>query len=96
MEAALEHPELVESFLKRYAPGVVLRVQVKLDPDDSPRSREGAGTGRGPTNPFRWSSTSGRDQPLKTGTMCQASIVVERRRLIRLILPWTRKVSGTD
>ena len=31
MEAALEHPELVEAFLKRYAPGVVLRVQIKLD-----------------------------------------------------------------
>jgi HlyD family secretion protein len=96
MEAALEHPELVESFLKRYAPGVVLRVQVKLDPDDRPMSRGDGSASRGPTNPFRWSSSSGRDQPLKTGTMCQASIVVERRRLIRLILPWTRKVSGTD
>ena len=31
MEAALEHPELVDAFLKRYAPGVVLRVQIKLD-----------------------------------------------------------------
>ena len=31
MEAALEHPELVDAFLKRYAPGVLLRVHVKLD-----------------------------------------------------------------
>ncbi len=38
MEAALEHPELVEAFLKRYAPGVVLRVQIKLE---EPASRDG-------------------------------------------------------
>ena len=31
MEAALEHPELADAFLKRYAPGVLLRVHVKLD-----------------------------------------------------------------
>ena len=36
MEAALEHPELVDAFLKRYAPGVLLRVQVKLDEDATP------------------------------------------------------------
>ena len=34
MEAALEHPELAEAFLKRYAPGVLLRVHVKLDERD--------------------------------------------------------------
>lgn len=33
MEAALEHPELVEVFLKRYAPGVLLQVHVHLDED---------------------------------------------------------------
>ena len=32
MEAALQHPDLVETFLKRYAPGVLLRVHVKLEP----------------------------------------------------------------
>ena len=31
MESALQHPELVDSFLKRYAPGVLLRVHVKLE-----------------------------------------------------------------
>ena len=31
MEAALQHPDLVEAFLKKYAPGVLLRVHVKLE-----------------------------------------------------------------
>ncbi len=38
MEAALAHPELVDTFLKRFAPGVLLRVHIKLDelkPSDS-------------------------------------------------------------
>lgn len=91
MEAALEHPELVEAFLKRYAPGVVLRVQVKLDEQGT---AAGGRTGR--QNPYRWSSSSGPAQRLKTGTMCQAAIVVERRPLIQLILPWARKLVGAD
>ena len=87
LEAALEHPELVEAFLKRYAPGVLLRVQVKLDTDPSPGIHQ---------NPFHWSSSSGPAQPLKTGTMCQAAIVVQRRPLISLILPWTKTLLGVD
>ena len=91
MEAALQHPELVDAFLKRSAPGVVLRVQVALEkrerrPSDADDSH----------NPYRWSSSSGPRQPLKTGTMCQAAIVVEKRRLIMLILPWTRQLVGAD
>ena len=31
MEAALQHPDLVDAFLKKYAPGVLLRVYVRLD-----------------------------------------------------------------
>jgi HlyD family secretion protein len=96
MEAALEHPELVDAFLKRYAPGVVLRVQIKLE--------EAKVTGKGGRvpgaakrkNPFLWSSSSGPAQPLKTGTICQAAIIVEHRPLIRLILPWTKKLVGAD
>jgi hypothetical protein len=83
MEAALEHPELVDAFLKRYAPGVLLRVHIRLEPGDPERR-----------NPFRWSSSNGPDQPLKTGTMCQAAIVVKRKRLIQLILPWTKELVG--
>jgi HlyD family secretion protein len=89
MGAALEHPELVDAFLKRYAPGVVLRVQVELHKDLGPEDPERR-------NAFLWSSYSGRSRPLKTGTMCQASIVVDRRRLITLILPWMWKQAGGD
>jgi HlyD family secretion protein len=85
MEAALEHPDLVDAFLKRYAPGVLLRVHIRLEKSDPNRH-----------NPFLWSSSSGPDQPLKTGTMCQAAIVVQKRRLINLILPWTKKLVGAD
>ncbi len=96
MEAALEHPEMVEAFLKRYAPGVVLRVQIKLEEAGGTAAAAGFARPSERKNPFRWSSSSGPAQPLKTGTMCQAAIVVERRPLIRLILPWTRKLVGAD
>jgi HlyD family secretion protein len=96
MEATLEHPQLVDSFLRRYAPGVLLRVDVKLKEKTTP-----AGPGSGVSqltrgNRFEWSSSSGRALPLKTGTMCQAAIVVEKRKLISLVLPWTKKVVGTE
>jgi HlyD family secretion protein len=95
MEAALEHPELVEAFLRRYAPGVVLRVQIKLKERESATPAGDPGRpGRQPA--FQWSSSSGPAQPLKTGTICQAAIIVERRPLIRLIVPWTRKLVGAD
>jgi HlyD family secretion protein len=96
MEAALEHPELVEAFLRRYAPGVVLRVQIKLEErdDPAPSSRDSSHPDHG--NPFQWSSSSGTKLPLKTGTICQAAIVVERRALIRLILPWAKKLVGAE
>ena len=96
MEAALEHPDLAESFVKKYAPGGLLRVHVKLgERRDSRASGQGASDSR-PGNRFVWSSPSGARQPLKTGTMCQAAIVVDKRKLIQLILPWTRKALGTD
>jgi HlyD family secretion protein len=96
MDSALQHPELADAFIKRYAPGVLLRVQVKLD---ERRVRDPARAGRpdsATTNPFDWSSSSGPRQPLKTGTMCQAAIVVEKRRLISLILPWSKRMVGAD
>ena len=92
MEAALQHPDLVETFLKRYAPGVLLRVHVKLDP--RPGMTNDDGTKPIPTdlNRFRWSSSSGAKQKLKTGTLCEAAIVVERPRLITLVVPWVKNL----
>jgi HlyD family secretion protein len=95
MEAALQHPELVDSFLKRYAPGVLLRVHVKLE-DATETELAYAKKEKLPSNEFHWSSLSGIVQPLKTGTMCQAAIVVEKRQLISLVLPWTKKMVGVD
>jgi HlyD family secretion protein len=96
MEAALEHPELVDAFLKRYAPGVVLRAQIKLEPGDDPAMGKRGPRRSGKGNRFKWSSSSGPDQPLKTGTICQAAIIVERRPLYRLILPFAKKAVGAD
>ncbi len=97
MESALQHPELVESFVKRLAPGVLLRVHVKLLPADDADLKRARESGCTDPNHYDWSSSSGLTQPLKTGTMCQAAIVVERRRLISLVLPWTKKImSGTE
>jgi HlyD family secretion protein len=96
MEATLEHPQLVDAFLKRYAPGVLLRVDVHLPPLEPPKA---SGSSRPPSasgNRFQWSSSSGRAQSLKTGTMCQAAIVVEKRQLIALLLPWTKRVVGAE
>jgi HlyD family secretion protein len=96
MDSALQHPELVDTFLKRYAPGVLLRVHVKLDEAKTSARGHASEAGSDGDNHFDWSSISGRSQPLKTGTMCQAAIVVEKRRLISLVLPWTRRIVGAD
>ena len=93
MEASLQHPDLVETFLKRYAPGVLLRVHVKLQtrpgvPDDDTKQIDQDGLNR-----FYWSSSSGVKQRLKTGTLCEAAIVVEKQRLITLVLPWIKKLA---
>ncbi len=78
-EALLWRPELADALLKRYASEGLLRLHVKLEEvEPRPESK----------NHFRWSSSSGSAQPLKTGTMCQAAIVVGSRRLISLIVPW--------
>ena len=94
MEAALQHSDLVDTFVKRYAPGALLRVHVKLD--ENPAATHGqSGPGKTSGNGFVWSSSSGAKQPLKTGTMCEAAIIVDQQRLITLVLPWLKQASGT-
>jgi HlyD family secretion protein len=94
MQAALQHPDLVDAFLKKYAPGVLLRVHVKLK--DGPRAVlfDGTDPKLRAGNRYFWSASSGMDQQLKTGTMCEAAIVVKQEPLIRLVLPWIRKLLG--
>jgi HlyD family secretion protein len=113
MEAALQHRDLVDTFLKRYAPGVLLRVHIKLSEDpvrkgehdrkvEAMTKQQAANpTGRiempdDEVNYYVWSSSSGSRQPLKTGTMCEAAIVVERPPLITLVVPWLRRSMGLD
>jgi hypothetical protein len=45
---------------------------------------------------FRWSwpSPSNADELVKTGGMCEAEIVIQQRRLIELIAPWSREIFG--
>jgi HlyD family secretion protein len=96
METTLEHPQLVDAFLKRYAPGVLLRVDVKLKERETAMALGASPPQTVRGNRFEWSSSSGRAQPLKTGTMCKAAIVVEKRKLISLILPWTKRVAWVE
>ncbi|HEX3450753.1 MAG TPA: hypothetical protein VHS97_21035, partial [Isosphaeraceae bacterium] len=96
MEATLEHPQLVDAFLRRYAPGVLLRVDVKLNERATASASVASPLQPVRGNRFEWSSSSGRAQSLKTGTMCKAAIVVEKRQLISLILPWTKRVVGAE
>jgi HlyD family secretion protein len=96
METTLQHPDLVDAFVKKYAPGVLLRVHVRLhslDPTELARRMKNP---RWNGNRYRWSTSSGSDQPLKTGTMCEAAIVVKQQRLISLVLPWLKKLVGTE
>lgn len=88
MDAALQHPDLVDAFTRKYAPGVLLRIHVKLD--------ERTVTPNGSLNSFVWSTASGRKQRLKTGTICEAAIVVDQQPLITLVLPWLKKSFGVD
>ncbi len=93
MEAALQHPDLVETFLKRYAPGVLLRVHVKLELRQGVATDDATEIDPKDLNRFRWSSSSGEKQMLKTGTLCEAAIVVEKPRLITLVVPWVKKLT---
>jgi len=92
MEAALQHPDLVETFLKRYAPGVLLRVHVKLELRQGVTTNDANEIDPKDLNRFHWSSSSGEQQKLKTGTLCEAAIVVEKHRLITLVVPWVKKL----
>ena len=93
METALQHPDLVETFLKRYAPGVLLRLHVELELRPGMANDDDTHIDPERLNRFHWSSSSGERQKLKTGTLCEAAIVVERPRLITLVVPWVKKLT---
>jgi HlyD family secretion protein len=99
MLAELKHKTLVASFLEQYAGQVLLSIRVKLH---DVREESGAGQGavepafgpQGRKNWLKWSSSSGARQRVSTGTLCSASVVVERRPLITLAIPWVKQMVG--
>ncbi|MDX2081913.1 MAG: NHLP bacteriocin system secretion protein [Terrimicrobiaceae bacterium] len=62
--------------------GAVIEVLAELERDP------GAPSG------YRWSSSRGPDLSVEGGTLCSASIVLERDRPIRLLIPFLRKQLG--
>jgi HlyD family secretion protein len=96
IEEALGHPDLADALLKRHAPGSLSRVLVKLQANDPSRPGSARWPDVGGGNLFRWSSSHGFRKRLKSATPCQAAIVVQSRRLITLILPWTARLLGVD
>lgn len=88
MLADLKHKTLVNSFVEQYAGQVLLSIRVALP--DRPRTSSDEPA----ANPLDWSSKSGTHQVITNGTLCSASIVVEKRPLITLALPWVKQLVG--
>ncbi len=92
MLAELKNPTLVSSFTELYRGQVLLTIHGALRDTKVPR----ASGSRIPLNRLEWSSASGAFQPVSGGTLCSASIVVERRPLIVLAMPWLKGLIGID
>jgi biotin carboxyl carrier protein len=92
VEEALWHPAAADALLKGFAGKALPRViKVKMFEAGPEEAKHTISLGG---NRFEWSSSSGRMHNLGTATICQAKIVIERRRLIHLIAPWSRRVLG--
>ena len=93
MVAELKHKTLVSSFVGQYAGQVLLSIRVQLIDVRAPGTPVPL-AGVAPANWLKWSSSSGASQRVSTGTLCSASIVVERRPLITLAAPWVKQAVG--
>ncbi len=92
MLAELKNPTLVSSFIELYRGQVLLTIHGALRETNAVR----ASGSRVALNRLEWSSASGAFQPVSGGTLCSASIVVERRPLIALAMPWLKGLIGID
>jgi HlyD family secretion protein len=92
MLAELKNPALVSSFLEMYRGQVLLTIHGALR--EAPATRADGTLAR--LNGLDWSSASGAYQRVSGGTLCSASIVVERRPLIALAMPWFKRLIGMD
>lgn len=92
MMAELKHKSLVASFVHQQQENVLLRIHVEL----RERPTDWRSSDRVPANRLDWSSTLGNQQRISIGTLCMASIVVERKPLIALAWPWLKQMAGMD
>ena len=92
MLAELKHKTLVTSFVERYRGQVLLSIHVDLSKNAGPPQRSDIIV----NNHMKWSSASGASQYVTNGTLCGAEIVVERRPLIALAMPWVKQLFGFD
>jgi HlyD family secretion protein len=90
MTAELVHKTLADSFSREAGGQALLTIRVE------PGLGKPSTTGQAPANRLEWSSRSGSDQRVSSGTLCAASIVVERRPLISLAMPWVKHLIGID
>ena len=78
MQRVLKNEQLVSALSGKDAP---YEVHADLLPDSDPRS----------VSSYRWSSSGGPPIRLQSGTLAGASIVVERRRPILMVIPQLRR-----
>ncbi len=80
MMQALNNEQLVEMFSESYAP---VAIYANLIPaPKTPESPSG----------YKWSSSKGPPLELSTGTLCSASITIEKKRPISFVMPGFRKM----
>jgi HlyD family secretion protein len=92
MLAELKNSALVSGFLEMYRGEVLLTIHGALR--QAPATRANGTPAR--LNGLDWSSVSGAYQRVSTGTLCSATIVVERRPLIAMAMPWFKRLIGID
>ena len=76
MDRTLQNPELVRQHSNK---GVKIEARCALVPDHTTASG------------YKWSSSSGPDFIIEPGTLCSASVIIERQRPIALIVPLFNK-----
>jgi HlyD family secretion protein len=92
MLAELKHKDLVASFVQQQRDRALLSVHAELPT----RRADEVRSGRAALNRLAWSSSSGEMQRVSAGMLCSGSVVVERRPLAALALPWLKQFAGAD
>jgi HlyD family secretion protein len=80
MVSQLADPDLAAQFMEEI--GSVMEIRVRLEPD-----------ARNPSG-YAWTSASGPDVEITPGTLCTATVTVETRRPISLVIPYLRRARG--